>query len=319
MMPGPNEEKRSAPSLSLLRPVDVLALGFVAALLALAVAAWMHRIPGAATAAGRLCCSMALIVGLRFAGAIRFARLGALAAALAPIGLVPVDWALNPITDLINPVMRDPALLAIDRALFGETPSIRLQGVLTPAFTELLLLSYVAFFALLLAPPLLLWLRRDDASLESYVRIVVLFFVTNFMLYLAVPAIGPRFVLADRYALPLHGIWLGDSIRDLFLRTPYLRDCFPSGHTAGTLIAVCFTARRIRGYCLAVLPVACLCICATVLCRFHYAIDLLCALPLIGWSFGLERILDANVWSAGLNARSLFPDGSAAAGSAPLR
>lgn len=302
-MPALKGSNKLALSSLLLRPVDALALAFVGALVGLAAMAWARGMPGAEVAAARLCGSIALIVGLRFARGIRFARLGALVGALAPIGLLPIDWALDPITDLVSPLTRDAALLSIDRKLFGETPSILLQGLLTPAFTEMLLLSYLGFFALLLAPAFLFWARDDGESLESYVQVVVLFFVTNFTLYLLVPATGPRFMLADRYAGPLHGVLFGDSIRDLFLRTPYFRDCFPSGHTAGTLIALSFTARRLPRYFLVALPVGCLCICATVLCRFHYAIDLLCAAPLTFWSLRLGRGLDASAWSWGLGLR----------------
>lgn len=303
MMTAPKGQKELGTRGPFLRPVDALALAFVGALVGLAAMAWARGMSGAEVAAARLCGSMALIIGLRFARGIRFARLGALVGALAPIGLLPIDWALDPITDLVSPLTRDAALLWIDRKLFGETPSLLLQGLLTPTLTEMLLLSYLGFFVLLLAPVFLFWARDDVDSLESYVQVVVLFFVTNFTLYLLVPATGPRFTLADRYAGPLHGVLFGDSIRDLFLRTPYFRDCFPSGHTAGTLIALSFTARRLPRYFLAALPVGCLCVCATVLCRFHYAIDLLCAVPLTFWSLRLGRGLDAGAWSWSLGFR----------------
>jgi membrane-associated phospholipid phosphatase len=287
----PSFDKAAPPML--LRPVDVLALGFVAALLVLAGVAWSRGMTGAPVAAARLCGSAALIVLLRSARTIRVGRLGELLAALAPMGLVPIDWALNPITDLVNPIARDPELLHADRVLFGETPSVTLQGLLTPLFTEALMLCYFAFFALVLAPAILFWLRRERAAMESYVQAVVLFFVTNLAFYLVVPATGPRFVIAEQYAQPLHAVLFGDSIREMFLNTPYFRDCFPSGHTAGTLVALWFTARRMPRFFFVALPVGALCICATVLCRFHYAVDLLAALPLAFWALRASRGLDS--------------------------
>ncbi|GAC1549965.1 MAG: hypothetical protein NVS2B9_16400 [Myxococcales bacterium] len=282
----------------LFRPVDLLALAFVGALLGLAALAWARDIAGAQAAIGRLGAAAALIVGLRSARALRFLRLGELLGAIAPVGLVPVDWALDPITDLVSPALRDPALLRMDRLLFGETPSLTLQGLLSPALTEVLLVCYLSFFTLLVLPTLLFWLRRDRASLESYVQVIVLFFVTNLGLYLVVPAVGPRFLLERDYAQPLHGLLFGDSIRDMFLHTPYFRDCFPSGHTAGTLVALAFTSRRLRGYFVAALPIGLLCISATILCRFHYAVDVLCGLPLAAWALGAARYLDPAAWAA---------------------
>src|SRR5258708_39439092 len=84
----------------------------------------------------------------------------------------------------------------------------------------------------------------------------------------------------------------------MFRNTPFFRDCSPSGHTAGTLLALAFTSRKLRGYFFVALPVGVLCICATVLCRFHYAIDVLCALPLTLWSMRGARALDPGVWTA---------------------
>jgi hypothetical protein len=279
-----------------LRPVDALALAFASALLVLAAVAWIRGVPGAGAAVALPLWSVALVLALRSARVIRTARLGELFGALAPMGLVPIEWALDPVTDLVNPAVRDGMLLRADRALFGETPSLLLEGLLTPALTEVLLVSYLSFFTLVLLPAFLFWLRRDSAQLQAYVQAVVLFFVTNLSLYLVVPAVGPRYALAEAYVNPLHGVFFGDSIRQLFLRTPYSRDCFPSGHTAGTLLALAFTFRRLRAYFIAALPVGTLCICATVLCRFHYAIDLVFAVPLAVWSLRASRGLSSAAW-----------------------
>jgi hypothetical protein len=279
-----------------LRPVDALALAFTSAVLVLTAIAWIRGVPGAGAAAAPSLLSIALVLALRSVRTIRTARLGELLGALAPMGLVPVEWALDPVTDLVNPALRDGMLLRADRMLFGETPSLLLQELLTPALTEVLLVSYFSFFTLVLLPAFLFWLRRDSAALQAYVQAVVLFFVSNLSLYLVMPAVGPRYVLADAYLRPLQGVLFGDSIHQMFLRTPYSRDCFPSGHTAGTLLALAFTFRRLRGFFLAALPVGVLCICATVLCRFHYAIDLVFAVPLVLWSLRASRGLNAAAW-----------------------
>jgi PAP2 superfamily len=279
-----------------LRPVDALAFAFATALLLLSVIAFMRGVPGAGAAALLPFWSVTLILALRSARAIRTARLGELVSALAPMGLVPVEWALDPVTNLVNPTLRDGMLLRADRILFGETPSLLLQGLLTPALTEILLVGYLSFFLLVLLPAFLFWLRRNSVALQAYVQAVVLLFVTNLCLYLLVPAVGPRYMLAESYGQPLHGVLFGDSIYQMFLRTPYSRDCFPSGHTAGALLALAFTFRRLRGFFVAALPVGILCICATVLCRFHYAIDLVFAVPLVLWSLRGSRGLNGASW-----------------------
>ena len=275
----------------LLRPVDALALVFVSTLFLLACAALVRGVPGAQPAAIRLLWSAALILAMRAVGRADSGRLAGLIAACAPIGLAPVDWALDPIVDLLNPTLRDGALLAADRFLFRETPSVLLQDVLTPGLTEALLIGYLSYFTLLLAPIVLLWLRRDDESAEGYVRLLTALFVTNLSFYALVPAVGPRFALAAVFAQPIHGVWLGDWIRGLFLDTPFFRDCFPSGHAAGTLLALIVSFKKLRGWFFVTLPLGALCISATVLCRYHYGVDLLFALPLAAFAWRASRVL----------------------------
>ncbi len=281
-----------------LRPVDLLALAFACALLALALLARVQGIPGAGPAALRLCWSVAILLTLRSVGWLHEGRLAGLLATVAPIALAPVDWALDPICDLVNPRLRDGALLAADRFLFGETPGVLLQHLLSPLLTEALLVGYLSYFGLLLAPIALLWLRRDEASLDRYVRLLVVLFVTNLTFYLLVPAVGPRFFIPGAFASPVHGVLLGDWIHGLFLHTPFFRDCFPSGHTAGTLLALVFCLRRLRGWFFTALPLSLLCVSATVLCRYHYGVDLLCALPLAAWAWAASGALPSAFASA---------------------
>ena len=285
----PRMNRSTAP---LLRPVDALALAFVGALFVLAIAARLRGVQGAQPAAGRLLWSAALILAMRAIGLADRGRLAGLIAACAPIGLAPVDWALDPVVDLLNPALRDGALLAADRFLFGETPSVTLQGLLSPALTEALLVGYLSYFTLLLAPIALFWLRHEDENTESYVRLLVTLFVTNLTFYVLVPAVGPRFSIAGLYAQPLHGVWLGDWIHGLFLNTPFFRDCFPSGHTAGTALALLVSFKRLRGWFFVALPLGALCISATVLCRYHYAVDLVFALPLGAFAWRASRVLE---------------------------
>ena len=61
---------------------------------------------------------------------------------------------------------------------------------------------------------------------------------------------------------------------------PFMRDCFPSGHTAITLCVLTFAHRHARTLFWGMLPAALLLITATLAGRFHYGIDVLCAIPM---------------------------------------
>jgi membrane-associated phospholipid phosphatase len=61
----------------------------------------------------------------------------------------------------------------------------------------------------------------------------------------------------------------------------FARDCVPSGHTGVTLTMLIFAYRYQRTFFWIILPVGTGLIFGTLVGRFHYAIDLLCAVPLV--------------------------------------
>jgi hypothetical protein len=271
--------------------MDVLAAAFMCALAVLAGIALARGVPRAREALINLFLGVLLLLALRASAWLVPSRLTNFCAAVAPLAMVPIDWSLNPIVDLVHPTLSDSTLLAVDRWLFGETPSVLLERYLTPWLTELLLYGYLSYFLIVALPLVLLWIFRDQEIHAEYSRSVVLLYVANLCFYILVPAIGPRFQLADVYSAPLKGVLFGERIRDLFLQVPFYRDCFPSGHTAATLLALVYTRKRLPVFFWVALPVGALCISATVLCRFHYAIDLLCALPLCWFALVGARVL----------------------------
>jgi membrane-associated phospholipid phosphatase len=90
--------------------------------------------------------------------------------------------------------------------------------------------------------------------------------------------VGPRFFLFGDTG-PLSGViapWL-----ESLMRTPtFMRDCFPSGHTSTTLLVLIYAFINARRFFWGMLPVALGLFLATLAGRFHYGVDLLCAVPL---------------------------------------
>lgn len=188
---------------------------------------------------------------------------------------------MGPVVDSVHPVLLDRTLAAMDVRLFGQTPSLLMAHLPGPVM-DLLLVCYYSYF---LWPVLLagiLWMRQDRVAIDEFSLAMTLTFVINFLCYALVPAVGPRYFMAGQFSThTLHGFVLTPYLESL-MRTPeFTRDCFPSGHTAGTLVVLTFAFRRCRGFAWVMLPVALGLITATLAGRFHYGIDLLCALPLV--------------------------------------
>jgi membrane-associated phospholipid phosphatase len=195
------------------------------------------------------------------------------------VAALAIYGQLGPLCDLVGRPLFDVQLQHLDQLLFGMQPAVFLAAHLSPAASDVLMAAYCSYY---LWPSLLgavyLW-YDGEAQFDRWALAVMVSLMINYVLYLAVPAIGPRFAMADSFARPVQGV-IAAPLFQAFLRSPFTRDCFPSGHTALTLMVLIDSWRHARRFFYAVLPVGLLLIVATVALRFHYGVDLLAAVPL---------------------------------------
>lgn len=188
---------------------------------------------------------------------------------------------LGPLADTVRPVLADRSLALLDLRLFGVHPSVWLEGRLPPWLVEVLMGCYYTYFLWPLLLGIVLYRRADRRAFDRYVLALSLLYATNFVFYMLVPAVGPRYFLWDHFRGPLEGLWLTPLLESA-MRTPtFTRDCFPSGHTAVTLTVLLFAFWHSKRFFLFMLPFAVGLISATLAGRFHYAIDLIAALPMV--------------------------------------
>ena len=198
----------------------------------------------------------------------------------------------------------DRALAAIDYAFWGAYPTVWLERFYSPAFTEFLQIIYTLFLPVALLVPFVIWRQKRYIEFRYMAFLLALGFLVSYLGYLAVPAHGPRFLLADLQHLPLKGLWLFNSMQATLNRLEQDHyDCFPSGHTELTILA-CWLSRSISKRLFWVYFLYTLCIVfATVYLRYHYTADLLAgvvvALVLIVASPALYRGLSARGDSIG--------------------
>ncbi len=187
---------------------------------------------------------------------------------------------LGPLVDAAHPRLMDAYLALTDLQLFGRHPSIVLGQHAPPWLVELLMICYYSYFILALALGVALYWRGRRRAFDEFVLALALFYSVIYALYLAVPAIGPRYFLAHEFHEPLTGVFLTPYLDALMRTTPFNRDCFPSGHTGATLIVLTYAFRYDRRVFWALLPLGMGLIAATVVGRYHYGIDLISALPI---------------------------------------
>ncbi|PTL81006.1 phosphatase PAP2 family protein [Vitiosangium sp. GDMCC 1.1324] len=224
-----------------------------------------------------------------------------LLAFVASFWLLPVlslsHGLLNPVVTAITPVLRDAQLSTMDQRLFGVQASVMLGHVVPPWLTEILMVCYYGHFIWPLVLGVVLYFTGRRDSFDEYLLALSLFFAFNYLSYALVPAIGPRYFLFHDFPRPLAGLWMTPFLDSVMRMPPFARDCFPSGHTGATLLVLVYAWRfERRVFRVMLVPGLCL-IAATLVGRFHYATDLMCAVPMVmvvvglalGWSRATAR------------------------------
>ena len=189
--------------------------------------------------------------------------------------LVPLTYKeLTYLIPLVHPRDFDWELAAIDHRMLGVHPTVWLERVTSPLLTEILQLSYITYYFLPLLLGVAIWRKGWFHEFHFFLFVVVLGFYLSYLGYIAVPAIGPRFILADKQTVPLAGIWMFDRIRaSLDQAEGITRDCFPSGHVELTLLVLYYARRFHRRVFWWILPAGSALIISTVYLRYHYVID----------------------------------------------
>ena len=176
----------------------------------------------------------------------------------------------------LNPRDRDPVLSGLDRTLFRVDPSVWLERFARPGITEVMQLAYLAYYVLPFVLLGILYQRGEEQAFDRSILALLLSHYLAFIGYLAVPALGPRFLLAGQYRTELPGLLIAGPIRALLDALEGIkRDAFPSGHTSAILITVFYAARFTPELVPWFAPIAGLMIVSTLYLRYHYAVDVL--------------------------------------------
>ena len=170
----------------------------------------------------------------------------------------------------------DRALADLDFRIWGANPTVWLERLHHPLFTEFLQVAYTLFIPAVLFVAWTLWHQRRYSDFQYYGFLIALGFLASYLGYLAVPARGPRFLLKDLQHFPLNGLWLFHGMQGVLDKLESAHyDCFPSGHTELTILAWWgsrMVSKRLFQIYFAYTP--CI-IFATVYLRYHYTVDLL--------------------------------------------
>ena len=263
---------------TLLKPVDLLSIAFIAVLAAVAlfsVSALPVR-PGFIVQYSLFACVIILLAALD--GKSRWGTVFKFAHAFLPIVIVLLVF--NSLGDLI-PLVRsryyDDVLIRIDYALFGVHPTVWLERFNNALLTGLLQAAYLSYYFTPISLGTILFLRGRQREFDTAVFVIVLCFYLSYVGYLLVPAVGPRFTLNHVQTTGLQAgpmtLWVQQAL-DRFEQNK--TDAFPSGHTAVALVSL-FYAWKYREKILfrILVPAVSALMISTVYLRYHYVIDVI--------------------------------------------
>lgn len=182
--------------------------------------------------------------------------------------------AIARITPALGTKLRDAELLAIDRAIFGQTPAIFCEGATTAWLTNLLSLCYLTYHLYLAVAVVHAALVPNLASQRLRVYLFTGFAI-GFIGYLLVPAVGPTSAYPELFRGPLSGGALARLNAEVVAAASSGYDVFPSLHVLITCILLDHDWRDVRRrFWIMVLPSLGLLI-STVYLRYHYGADIL--------------------------------------------
>lgn len=207
---------------------------------------------------------------------------------IAPIVFI-IYYQIHSYIPLINPHLYDLILIGWDKAIFGVNPTEWIYRIANPYLTEYLQFSYMLYFVMPLVHGIELHIRRKDHELGLFARNILFAFYLSYLMYLFMPAIGPRFYIHDfaNTSLELPGLWLTEYLRSIVNTGGGIpigalnpadvvnRDCMPSGHTMITLVNIYLVFKNKSYFRIPIFIFGMSLIFATIYLRYHYVVDIM--------------------------------------------
>lgn len=193
-----------------------------------------------------------------------------------------------------------PQLLAIDRALFGETHvTVWLERFVSPAMTDWMSFSYLTFFFYL---PVLSCVFDFNRQWREW-RILMLAFTitafTGFVFYVLVPGSPPLFVIEGEYSVDLQGNRIAQFTTEFVSNLAVDKGVFPSLHVAFTCVYLVIAWKFARRWFWVFLPFVLSLWASTLYLRYHYVIDLVAGYALAFAAVRAAEVLHAR-WHEGM-------------------
>jgi membrane-associated phospholipid phosphatase len=187
----------------------------------------------------------------------------------------------------------DLLIQRLEAWVFGSQVSYRwIRESASPLLSWILHACYVAYYPILYASPLGLWIvGRKDPARHTIFAVMATFYLC-YVVFLFFPVAGPRYAfdaahnVATNVGPARFAAWLLD-------RGDSWGAAFPSSHVAASVVATGMALRYWRPLGLVLLPFTGGLILAVVYGQFHYAVDALAGLMVAALMLGIMQTAEA--------------------------
>jgi len=206
-----------------------------------------------------------------------------LGALYAEIGVLTLDAGFQ----------NDLAIQRLEAWVFGSQVSYRwIRELPSPTLSWVLHACYLAYYPILYASPLGLWVAgRRDASRHTIFAVMATFYLC-YVAFLFFPVAGPRYAF-DAVNNAASDVWPARFTQWLLDHGDSWGAAFPSSHVAASLVATGMALRYWRALGLLLLPFTGGLILAVVYGQFHYAVDALAGLVVAALMLGVMQTAEA--------------------------
>jgi hypothetical protein len=170
--------------------------------------------------------------------------------------------------------IRSAELLALDRAIFGETPAVPMSAFQAQWLGEFLSLGYLTYMVYLHLA-LFTAMMADAPTRARWLHAVWGAFAVGLVGYFAFPASSPNRVFPDLFARPIAGGAITRANEAINAAASAQYDAFPSLHVLVTLALLRMDWRESRRRFWVMLGPSLIMAVSTLALRLHYAVDLL--------------------------------------------
>jgi membrane-associated phospholipid phosphatase len=210
-----------------------------------------------------------------------------------PMILLPALYAEIGVLTLSAGFQNDLMIQRLEAWVFGSQISYRwIRESPNVALSWFLHACYLAYYAILYASPLALWMSgRRDASRHTIFAVMATFYLC-YIVFLFFPVAGPRYAF-DGASNAATDVWPARFAAWLLDRGDSWGAAFPSSHVAASFVATGMALRYWRAVGLVLLPFTIGLTLSVVYGQFHYAVDALAGLMLAALMLGVMQTAEA--------------------------